>query len=83
MEIFKNRVYKHFKGKYYLVIDTVINTDNDALYVLYRALYGDGQLYVRPYNEFTSKVDKVKYPHVTQEYRFELQNTELFSGDKI
>ena len=42
--------------------------------VVYRALYGDNQLYIRPYDMFTSKVDKVKYPNVKQEYRFELQN---------
>lgn len=74
MDIIKNRIYKHFKGDYYLVLDTAINTDNNEKYVIYRALYNNGQLYVRPYNEFTSKVDHNKYPTATQEYRFELQD---------
>jgi hypothetical protein len=39
--------------------------------VVYKALYGDGKIWVRDYEMFTSKVDKEKYPDVTQEYRFE------------
>lgn len=44
--------------------------------MVYRALYGDNELYFRPYDMFLSKVDKEKYPNVKQEYRFELQEIE-------
>ncbi len=76
MEIIKNRVYKHFKGDYYLVIDVVTHSETQEEMVLYQQLYGDGKKYVRPKDMFLSKVDKEKYPNVKQEYRFELQEIE-------
>jgi len=73
MEIQKGRIYKHFKGDLYLVEDIVYHSETQEKLVLYRALYGNGIRYVRPYAMFLSKVDKEKYPNVNQEYRFELQ----------
>jgi len=69
-------IYKHFKGNYYLVEDIATHSEDNNKYVVYRALYGDNGLYIRPLDMFLSKVDKEKYPNVKQTYRFELQNIE-------
>ncbi len=83
-KIIPGRIYRHFKGDYYLVEDIVIYSEDKSEMVLYRSLYGDGKLYVRPYDMFASEVDREKYPDVKQQYRFELQDVESvakkFSG---
>lgn len=71
-----NKVYKHFKGKLYLVEDIAYHSETNDKDIVYRALYGDKKLYIRPYDMFLSKVDKEKYPNVEQKYRFELQKDE-------
>lgn len=80
MEIIPGRIYKHFKGDLYLVEDVVLHSETKEKLVLYRALYGKGLRYVRPYEMFASKVDKEKYPNVKQEYRFQLQDLESVAG---
>lgn len=73
-EIQINRVYKHFKGNNYLVVDITTHSETKEQYVVYRRLYGDGALWIRPLEMFLSEVDHEKYPDVKQKYRFELQD---------
>lgn len=72
MEILCNKVYRHFKGNEYAVLEIAEHTETGEKLVVYLALYGDSKIYARPLKMFTSKVDKTKYPNVEQEYRFEL-----------
>ena len=60
-------VVRHFKGNRYQILYS--ETQEDV--VVYRALYGERGVWVRPMGMFFSPVDKVKYPDVKQVYRFE------------
>lgn len=70
-EIKINKIYRHFKGNLYLVQDIAIGSEDNVEYVVYRALYDDNKLYIRPKDMFLSEVDHQKYPDVKQKYRFE------------
>jgi len=76
-------IYKHFKGDYYIVEDVAIHSETKEKYIVYRGLYGDGKLYIRPYDMFLSEVDHEKYPKVTQKYKFEVQNIKRVSINEI
>ena len=71
MELRIHGIYRHFKGNYYLVEDVAKDSETGQEMVIYRQLYGDGSLWVRSKEMFLSKVDKEKYPEVTQANRFE------------
>jgi len=67
-------IYRHFKGDLYLVEDIAIGSEDNKEYVVYRALYGECKLFIRPKDMFLSEVDHKKYPHINQTYRFELED---------
>lgn len=74
-EIKTGTVYRHFKDKRYLVLHIALHSETGEQMVVYQQLYGEGLVYVRPYEMFASEVDRNKYPDVKQTYRFEEETT--------
>ncbi|WP_368499012.1 DUF1653 domain-containing protein [Herbiconiux sp. A18JL235] len=54
-------VYEHFKGARYEVIDVVTHSETEERLVLYRTLYGDHSLWVRPLAMFVEPVERDGY----------------------
>ncbi len=70
MEVKVGHKYKHFKGTIMEVIAIAKHSETLEELVIYKHLE-DGEIWARPINMFTSKVDHEKYPNINQEYRFE------------
>ena len=60
-------IYRHFKGDLYLVEDIIYHCETKEKMVAYRALYGERNLWCRPYDNFLEEVNRNG-----QKYRFEL-----------
>ncbi len=69
MEVKIKGIYRHYKGDYYIVEDIATHSETLEKMVVYRALYEDSPLWVRPYDMFLDEVNKNE-----QKYRFELQD---------
>lgn len=82
IEGLKGKVVKHFKGKLYLVMDVARHSETMEELVVYKALYGDFGIFVRPLDMFLSEVDRNKYPECNQKYRFQEINNEDINNIK-
>ena len=56
--------YRHYKGNLYEVVDVATHSETEEQLVVYRALYGDRGLWVRPLAMFSEpvEVDGVEHP---------------------
>ncbi len=54
--VLKPGLYQHYKGGQYELIDIVRHSETEEKLVLYRALYGERGLWVRPLAMFTESV---------------------------
>ena len=54
--VIRNRVYEHYRGNRYIVVDIAKDADKDGdeFRVIYRALYDHGQLYSTAIERFTA-----------------------------
>ena len=48
MDIVKGGIYRHYKGNKYKVLEVATNSETLEVMVVYKALYGDGAVWVRP-----------------------------------
>lgn len=53
--------YRHFKGQLYEVIGIARDSETEQELVVYRALYGDGGLWVRPRAMWEERIERDGY----------------------
>lgn len=57
MSIPKGR-YQHFKGNFYEVVDVALSSETQEPFVVYRALYGEHGLWIRPLAMFEETIER-------------------------
>ena len=57
----KNGKYRHFKGKEYELLEIATHSETLEQMVVYRALYGDRGIWVRPAGMWSETVEKDGY----------------------
>ena len=56
MELEKG-LYRHYKGNMYEVFMTAQHSETEEWMVVYKALYGDEGMWIRPYEMFIEKIE--------------------------
>jgi len=51
-------IYRHFKGQFYAVDNVAKHSESNEFYVVYRALYGERGLWVRPLEMFDETIER-------------------------
>lgn len=67
-QIIPQGIYRHYKGNLYQVLHTAQHSETEESLVVYRCLYGEYDVWVRPLTMFTESVN-INYKEVP---RFEL-----------
>lgn len=57
-EIKVGKKYRHFNGNEYLVFSVAKHSETQEPMVVYKQLYGDGGIWVRPLDMFMEKVER-------------------------
>lgn len=78
-----NRVYQHYKGNYYYVLDIALHSETQERMVVYKPLYPrqDSETWVRPEKMFLEEIPERPDNATGQKYRFEL--VEVLSKDYL
>lgn len=58
MKTIKKGRYQHFKGNLYEVVDFAMHSETQDEQVIYKALYGDYGLWVRPLAMFDETIER-------------------------
>lgn len=56
-EVLKIGRYEHYKGKHYSVLYTAAHSETLEVYVVYRQLYGKGNVWIRPLTMFCENIE--------------------------
>lgn len=58
MKALEGRFFRHFKGNYYQLMHIAHHSETLEPQAVYRALYGEGEMWVRPMEMFLEEIER-------------------------
>ena len=55
--MFKKGIYKHYKGNRYELLEVATHSETMEKMIVYKALYGNGEVWVRPASMWNEEVE--------------------------
>ena len=55
--MFKKGIYKHYKGNRYELLEVATHSETLEKMIVYKALYGNGEVWVRPASMWNEEVE--------------------------
>lgn len=57
-KVIQQGIYRHYKGNLYQVLHTAQHSETEEVLVVYRCLYGEYGVWVRPLEMFTETIER-------------------------
>ena len=54
----KKGIYRHYKGNFYELVDVAKHSETEEEFVIYRPMYGEGALWIRPLSMFDEDLER-------------------------
>ena len=54
----KKGIYRHYKGNFYELVDVAKHSETEEEFVIYRPMYGEGALWIRPLIMFDEDLER-------------------------
>ena len=69
VQIKQGNIFRHFKGKYYIIECIAADANTNAFIIVYRALYGNKDIWCRTLENFLESINVSREDNVTGQIR--------------
>jgi hypothetical protein len=69
IKINQGEIFRHFKGKYYIIENIAVDANTNEFIIVYRALYGNKDIWCRTLADFQDFISVYREDNITGQIR--------------